>query len=179
MKKNLITTKDFISKSIGEWKSLRSTHSLAFQEFENTNSKLLISYLSVESKEILEITKEFQYPYILSFAIRISWESISDWPNDNYPQKSETILIFSPKDEFSGAILKSKGYTELIPTLSNYYIDEKENLNINSTYNSTISQEKICFLSQNVRSRFSVTKNKNNNGILQTSYATEIRRLTT
>ena len=35
MTKNLTIINQFIDKSIGEWKSIRSTHTLAFQEFEN------------------------------------------------------------------------------------------------------------------------------------------------
>ena len=179
MKKNLITIKEFIDNSIGEWKSIRSTHTLAFQEFENTNSTLLISHLDIKSEKILKITEEFNYPNNPSFAIQITWKSISEWSNENKYQESQTVFIFIPKDKFSGTILKNKGYTELIPTTSFYFIDERHNLNIKSEYNATISEEKIWFLSKNVRSRYSVVKNKYNNSVLQTSLATEIKKLIT
>ena len=179
MKKNLITIKDFIDKSIGEWKSIRSTHTLAFQEFENTNSSLIISYQNIESEEVLEIKNKFKFSQNISFAIKISWKSISEWTTENKSQESKTILIFVPKDEFKGTLIKDKGYAELIPTTSRYYMDETKTFNIQSEYNSTISEEKIWFLSENVRSRYSVIKNKINNGILQTSHATEIRKIIT
>ena len=179
MKKNLITIKEFIDDSIGEWKSIRSTHTLAFQEFENTNSTLLISHLDINSEKILKIIEEFNYPYNPSFAIQITWKSTSEWSSENQSQESQTVFIFIPKDKFTGTILKSKGYAELIPTTSFYFIDERENLNIKSEYNATISEEKIWFLSKNVRSRYSIVKNKFNNSILQTSLATEIKKLIT
>ena len=177
MKKNLITIKEFIHKSIGEWKSIRSTHTLAFQEFENTNSSLIISYQNIESDEVIDIKNRLKCSQDLSFAIKISWKSVSEWTTENKSQESKTILIFVPKDEFKGTLIKDKGYAELIPTTSRYYMDETKTFNIQSEYNSTISEEKIWFLSENVRSRYSVIKNKINNGILQTSHATEIRKI--
>ena len=179
MKKNLITVKEFINKSIGEWKSIRSSHTLAFQEFENTNSSLLIAYQNIESEEVLEIKNKFTFSQDLSFAIKISWESTSEWITENKSQESHTILIFVPKDEYTGTLIKDKGYTELIPTASSYHMDSNEIFNIHSDYNATISEEKIWFLSKNVRSRYSVIKNKKNKGILQTSHATEIRKIIT
>ena len=179
MKKNLITIKEFIDRSIGEWKSIRSTHTLAFQEFENTNSSLIISYQNVDSEEVLKIKNRLNFSQDISFAIKIAWKSFSEWTTENNSQESNTILIFFPKDEFAGILIKDKGYAEQIPSSSRYYMDESKTLNIYSEYNTTISEEKIWFLSKNVRSRYSVIKNKNNCGILQTSYATEIRKIIT
>ena len=179
MKKNLITIKEFIDRSIGVWKSIRSTHTLAFQEFENTNSSLIISYQNIGSKEVLEIKNRFNYSMNLSFAIKITWKSLSEWATENKSHESNTILIFVPKDEFTGILLKDKGYAEQIPSSSRYIMDESNTFNIQTEYKSTISEEKIWFLSKNVRSRYSVIKNKINKGILQTSHATEIRKIIT
>ena len=179
MKKNLITIKEFIDKSIGEWKSIRSTHTLAFQEFENTNSSLIISYQNIGSNEVLEIKNRFNCSMNISFAIKITWKSFSEWPTENKSYESNTILIFVPKDEFTGILIKDKGYAEQIPSSSRYIIDENNTFNIETEYNSTISEEKIWFLTENVRSRYSIIKNKSNKGILQTSHATEIRKIIT
>ena len=177
MKKNLITIKEFIGKSIGEWKSIRSTHTLAFQEFENTNSTLKITYQDIESEEVLEIKNKLKFSENISFAIKISWKSISEWSTENKSQESNTILIFVPKDAYTGTLIKDKGYAEQIPSFSHYYMDDYKTLNIQSEYNATLSDEKIWFLSKNVRSRYSIIRNKINNGILQTSHATEIRKI--
>ncbi len=179
MKKNLITIKEFIDKSIGEWKSIRSSHTLAFQEFENTNSSLIISYQNIKSEEVSEIKNRFKFSQNASFAVKISWKSISEWTTENKSQESITLLIFAPKDEFTGILIKDRGYAEQIPSYSRYYIDESRTFNIYSEYNATISEEKIWFLTENVRSRYSVIKNKINKGILQTSHATEIRKIIT
>ena len=177
MKKNLITIKDFIDKSIGDWKSIRSTHTLAFQEFENTNSRLIISHQNMDSNEVLEINNRFNSSMKISFAIKIKWKSFSEWPTENKSQASNTILIFFPKDEFTGILIKDKGYAEQIPSTSKYFMDGSKTLNIYSEYQTTISEEKIWFLSKNVRSRYSVIKSKQNKAIIQTSHATEIRKI--
>ena len=84
MTKNPTTINQFIDKSIGEWKSIRSTHTLAFQEFENSTSKIYIKHLSSENKKVVEIFKNNKFSLNLeSISISINWQAISDWEEDN------------------------------------------------------------------------------------------------
>ena len=177
MKKTQITTKEFIDKSIGEWKSLRSTHTIAFQEFENTTSNIFISYQSLESKEVKNLLKKFSFSVNPIFAIKIIWQATSDWTIEEKSDPKDTILIFSQKDINSGIILRNKGYAEMIHTYSNYFIDEQENLNIITEYNSIISEEKIWFISNHLRARYSLIKNKEFGSLIQTSHSSEIRKI--
>ena len=177
MPKNQITIKEFIDKSIGEWKSLRSTHTIAFGEFENTTSNIFISYLSLDSDDAKNLIKKFSFPLNPKFAIKIIWQAKSDWEIEENSDSSETILIFSQKDIKSGIILRNKGYAELIHTHSNYFIDQQENLNIITEYNSTICEEKIWFISNHFRARNSLLRNKEFGSIIQTSYSSEIRKI--
>ena len=177
MTKNL-TINQFIDKSIGEWKSIRSTHTLAFQEFENSTSKIYIKHLNPKNKKALEIFKKYKLSLNLDgIAISINWKAISDWDEDNISEGDETILIFLPKDENSGIVLRNKGYTESVISSSNYFIDEQNNLHIKTFYKSTVSEERICFLSTHIRSRFSTTRNRENNSLIQTSHTSEIRNI--
>ena len=178
MQKNQITIKEFIDKSIGEWKSLRSTHTIAFGEFENTTSNIFISYLSLDCDDAKDLVKKFSFALNPKFAIKIIWQAKSDWEIEENSDSSETILIFSQKDINSGIILRTKGYAELIHTHSNYYIDQQENLNIITEYNSTICEEKIWFISKHLRARYSLIKNKEFGSPIQTSLSSEIRRIT-
>tara|TARA_Y100001933_G_scaffold61247_1_gene61494 strand:+ start:1633 stop:2175 length:543 start_codon:yes stop_codon:yes gene_type:complete len=178
LKKNLITIKEFITQSIGEWKSIRSTHTLAFQEFENTNSRIKISYSDNNDENVQDVLKKFDHKFSIKtdFSINISWVSRSDWQNNN-DEQYQTLLIFAPHNNQSGIILRDKGYTESIHALSEFHIDNYNHLNIITKYSETLSEEKIWFLSDNVRSRYSVIKNKIHNSILQTSHSTEIRKV--
>ena len=178
MTKNLTTINQFIADSIGEWKSIRSTHTLAFQEFENSTSKIYIKPINLKNKKVVEIFKNFKLSLNLeSIAISIKWQSISDWEEDDMSKGDETILIFLPKKENSGIVLRNKGYTESVISSSNYLIDEQENLHIKTIYETTVSEERISFLSTHIRSRFSHIRNRGDNSVIQTSHTSEIRNL--
>ena len=178
MTKNLTTINQFIDKSIGEWKSIRSTHTLAFQEFENSTSKIYIKHINSKNKKVIEILNKHNLSFYLeNIAISIRWQASSDWEEENINKEDETILIFSPKDENSGIVLRSKGYTESIISSSNYFFDEQNNLHLKTIYKTTISEERICFLSTHIRSRFSTIRNKENNSVMQTSHTSEIRNV--
>ena len=178
MTKNLTTISQFIDKSIGEWKSIRSTHTLAFQEFENSTSKIYIKYINPKNKKVIGIFKNYNLSLTLEIiAIAIKWQAISDWEDDDISEGDETILIFLPKDENSGIILRNKGYTESAISSSNYFIDKQNNLHIKTIYKSKVSEERISFLSTHIRSRFSTIRNQENNSVIQTSHTSEIRNI--
>ena len=178
MTKNLTIINQFIDKSIGEWKSIRSTHTLAFQEFENSTSKIYIKRINSKNKKVIEIFKNYKLSLNQdSIAISIKWQAISDWEDNDMNGRDETILIFLPKYENSGIVLRNKGYTESFISSSNYFFDEQNNLNIKTFYKSTVSEERICFLSTHIRSRFSTIRNLENNSVIQTSHTSEIRNL--
>ena len=178
MTTNLTTISQFIDKSIGEWKSIRSTHTLAFQEFENSTSRIYIKQINSKNKKVIEIFKNYKLSLNLeNIAISIKWQAISDWEDDNKSEGDETILIFLPKNENSGIVLRNKGYTETVISSSNYFVDEQNNLHIRTIYRSTISEERISFLSTHIRSRFSTIRNQENNSVIQTSHTSEIRNL--
>ena len=178
MTKNLITINQFIKKSLGEWNSLRSTHSLAFQEVENSTSKIVIKELEIKNKNVVELLEKYNLRSKSSFiALTISWQALSDWEMDKKIEADKTILLFLPKDKNKGIVLRNKGYTESGISSSEYLIDENDNLNIKTIYSSTISEERICFLSTHIRSRYSVIRNQENNSVIQTSHTSEIRNI--
>ena len=180
MTKNLITINQFIKKSLGEWKSIRSSHTLAFQEVENSTSKILITDIELKNKKVIELLKKFDLSITSSIIpISVSWEAISDWEEKRKSNEDQTILLFIPRDENSGIVLRNKGYIESIVSSSEYLIDERDNLNLKTIYNSTVSEERICFLSTHVRSRYSVIRNQENNSVIQTSHTSEIRNIAT
>ena len=91
-------------------------------------------------------------------AISINWQAISDWDDDDISEGDETILIFLPKDENSGIVLRNKGYIESFISSSNYFVDKQNHLHIKTIYQSKVSEERISFLSTHIRSRFSTIR---------------------
>ena len=176
--KNLLEINQFIKKSLGEWKSIRSTHSLAFQEVENSTSKIVIKELEIKNKNVYKLLEKYNFssnPSVIP--ISISWEAISDRDADQKIEEDKTILLFMPRAKNKGIVLRNKGYTESVISSSEYLIDKNNHLNLKTVYNSTISEERICFLSAHVRSRYSVIRNHENNTVIQTSHASEIRNI--
>ena len=72
-------------------------------------------------------------------------------------------------------MIRSIGYTEKINVISNYNFLCDGTMVIVSKYNKTVAEERIWFLTENVRCRSSVVRSSNLKAILQTSYASEIK----
>jgi hypothetical protein len=86
----------FVAQSLGEWRSMRSGHSLAFQQFEDVLSEITITQFDTDNKEIKEAIKNSSQPddstYIAPF--RMEWNAESDWePDDPTAVSSGSCII--------------------------------------------------------------------------------------
>ena len=52
---NGMNVEDFFTRSIGTWRSLRSSHNIAFGQIEEVNSNIEISTVSAEDPELIQI----------------------------------------------------------------------------------------------------------------------------
>ena len=171
---------EFFLKSVGEWNSMRSGHSLAFQEFDEIRSKIKIVRSKMNDSRVI---KFLQDNLITNDAIKksflINWEPKSEWEEDNKEGNSsgESILVPIEISKTEGKIIRSLGYTEALQVVSLYKILDDGTLVIKTDYSHIYTEERIWFVSNNLRSRSSVTKSINSMAILQTSYASEIRSI--
>ena len=168
----------FFLNSVGEWKSMRSGHSLAFQEFEEIRSEIKITPTPTNDSRVIKLLKDNSITLNeIKYAFLICWEAKSEWGDENQKEKSsgQSILIPVKMSKTEGKIIRSVGYTEEIQVISLYKLLDDGTLIINSNYNHICTEERIWFLSNNLRSRSSVTRSTNSLSILQTSYASEIR----
>ena len=168
----------FFLKSVGEWNSMRSGHSLAFQEFDEIRSKIKIIPAKTDDSRVIKLLKDnLITTNEEKKAFLMSWETKSDWGDENNKETSsgESILIPLEISKKEGRLIRSVGYTEAIPIISLYKLLEDGTLIISSKYNHISTEERIWFISNNLRSRSSVTRAIDSSAILQTSYASEIR----
>ena len=168
----------FFLKSVGEWNSMRSGHSLAFQEFEEIRSKIKIIPAKANDSRVIQLLSDnLISTNEIKKAFLISWEAKSQWIDEDQKENSsgESILVPLEISKTEGKIIRSVGYTEPIQVMSLYKLLDDGTLIINSRYNHISTEERIWFLSHNLRSRSSVTRAINSLAILQTSYASEIR----
>ena len=171
---------EFFLKSVGEWSSMRSGHSLAFQEFEEIRSKIKIVRSKRNDSRVIKFLKDnLITTNAVNKAFLINWEAKSEWGEENQKENSsgESILVPIEISKTEGKIIRSVGYTEAVQLVSLYKILDDGTLIIYSDYSHTCTEERIWFVSNNVRSRSSVTRAIDSLAILQTSYASEIRSI--
>ncbi len=171
----------FVAQTEGEWRSMRSAHSLAFQQFEDVLSEISIQKISITNPDLQSILKQegdlsvsdIESPFLMKWAAESDWEP--DDPND--VASGQCIIVPIPNNQQSGVLLRSVGYAESIAAKSEYKFLDDGTFVLKTRYDQSIAEERIWFVSENVRCRSSVLKTSEGSGILQTSFSSEVRRL--
>ena len=170
----------FVAQSLGEWKSMRSSHSLAFKQFEEVISKINIRAVNISDPKVtkLILSSECSDKNVIS-PFQIDWEAESDWGDE--PEKKDmagsSLLIPIEQSSNTGLILRSIGYTEKTKVLSSFHFLNDETLVLSTTYQNSVTEERIWFVSENVRCRSSIVKSKESQAILQASFCSEVRKI--
>lgn len=82
-----------------------------------------------------------------------------------------------PENDTEGQLLRSVGYAEAEQAISRYRFLSDGTFVLNTRYGQSIAEERIWFVSEHVRCRSSVLRTSEGSGVLQTSFASEVRRL--
>ncbi len=170
----------FLTQSEGEWQSMRSGHSLAFKQFEEIISRISIKLIGKNDPEVLHILNCTSYSsHENALPIKMNWYSSSDWnENESYKNTSgECILIAIPTEKDKGMMLRSLGYLEPQKAISSYKFLSDGTFTLRTQYTGSYVEERIWFASENVRCRSSIIKTSESSGIMQTSFASEIRSI--
>tara|TARA_B100000029_G_scaffold436483_1_gene451118 strand:+ start:1373 stop:1924 length:552 start_codon:yes stop_codon:yes gene_type:complete len=168
----------FVAESEGQWRSMRSGHSIAFKQFEQIISKLTITILRNDDPKVIELlrrTKKDHESYISPF--HIEWQADNDWNEQGSSEinSGSSILIPIPKNNQKGLLIRSVGYIEDVLSLSTYSFLNDGTFKLRTVYDNTVTEERIWFLSKQVRCRSSVVYTGKESGIMQTSFASEIK----
>ena len=161
---------------------MRSGHSLAFQQFEDVLSEVQIASVDetdadiqslIQSSSLDESTAKVQAPF------RMSWSAESDWEPDDPSEVSsgQCLIVPVPINAKHGYLLRSLGYAEAAPAESEYHFLDDGTFVLTTQYEQSIAEERIWFVSEHVRCRSSVLRTSAGSGVLQTSFASEVRRL--
>ena len=178
-----MTIEQFVAQSSGKWRSMRSGHSLAFQQFEEVLSEVTIEAISKDDsavKQLLESSLANKHNLeTISSPFKMEWCAESDWEPDDPSEVSSGSCIIVPlvKDISSGTLIRSVGYAEAEAAISEYNFSNDGTFTLTTNYEQSIAEEKIWFVSENVRCRSSVLRTSAGSGVLQTSFASEVRRL--
>ena len=178
-----MTIEQFVAQSEGKWRSMRSGHSLAFQQFEEVLSEVTIEAISEDDsavKQLLESSLANKHNLeTISSPFKMEWCAESDWEPEDPSEVSSGSCIIIPlvKDISSGTLIRSVGYAEAEAAISEYNFSNDGTFTLTTNYEQSIAEEKIWFVSENVRCRSSVLRTSAGSGVLQTSFASEVRRI--
>ena len=178
-----MTIEQFVAQSSGKWRSMRSGHSLAFQQFEEVLSEVTIEEISKDNsavKQLLESPLANKHNLdTISSPFKMEWCAESDWEPGEPSEVSSGSCIIVPlvKDISSGTLIRSVGYAEAEAAISEYNFSNDGTFTLTTNYEQSIAEEKIWFVSENVRCRSSVLRTSAGSGVLQTSFASEVRRI--
>ncbi|NJK37080.1 MAG: phycobiliprotein lyase [Oscillatoriales cyanobacterium RM1_1_9] len=169
----------FIERSIGQWRSQRSVHHLAFRHFEEVISTIEIVALVPDSQEVLDLCQTHGVdPQLIVHPFRMSWQGESDWDEAEVVEGS-TVLVPVPDTDCpnQGKLLRDQGYAETIPAIGQYRIGADGVFVLHTPYDRAMAEEKIWFASEHIRFRVSLIKTSLGSGVTTASFSSEVRSL--
>jgi phycoerythrin-associated linker protein len=172
-----MTISEFVNKSLGNWRSLRSVHHLAFSHLEEVSSDIEIISLQVDDPLVISLCKEHKIdPQLVESPFRMSWEGESDW-DEQEELKGTTVLVPIPdlNNPQKGQLLRDRGYAETMTAIARYEILEDGTFILTTNYARASAEEKIWFVNSNLRFRVSMIKTSDGKGVVNASFSSEIR----
>ncbi|EDX84736.1 hypothetical protein S7335_2433 [Synechococcus sp. PCC 7335] len=167
----------FVARSLGQWKSQRSAHHLAFAHFEEIRSMINIEGLEKGAPAVIALCESQGVdPKKIATPFKMSWEGETDWNEDDV-LAGQTILVPVPNLDGtnSGQLLRDQGYAETIPAAGRYVIHPDETFVLTTGYDRAAAEEKIWFANDNLRFRVSLIKTSNGKGVTTASLSSEVR----
>ncbi|GAB4319799.1 MAG: phycobiliprotein lyase [Leptolyngbyaceae cyanobacterium] len=171
--------REFVEQSIGCWRSQRSAHHLIFSHFEAVQSSIEIVALSPEDRSVLELCHSYGInPTTAISPFYMSWEGLSDW-DEKEELKGSCILVPVPDPDHPnrGKLLRNQGYAETIPAVGEYHLTDDDTFVLHTPYDRAMAEERIWFVTPNLRCRVSFIKTSAGSGVVTASFSTEIRSL--
>jgi phycoerythrin-associated linker protein len=169
----------FVQQSVGQWRSQRSAHHLAFGHFEAIESVIEIAPLAGDDPSVVALCKANGVaPEQVVSPFRVSWQGHSDWDEGEKSLEGSSILVPvpDPSQTNCGQLLRDQGYAETMAAAGQYRITEDEMFVLTTDYDRAAAEEKIWFVNPNVRCRVSFIKTSAGTGVVTASFSSEIKQ---
>lgn len=171
-----MTVEQFFKRSVGQWRSQRSSHNLAWGQFEQITSEITINELEEQDPEIVELCRNNQIEVKdICFRLKMSWEGESDW--DEEVSEGESVMALIKDGDCHGRLLRSVGYAETIPAVGKWEMTDEGMFVLKTFYDAAAAEERIWFATPDLRLRVSQIRTSSGRGVLTASFSSEIRRL--
>ena len=175
-----MSVEDFFNKSIGQWRSQRSSHNLVWAQFEAITSEIDIDLLEPTHSDVLKLCEQNDItPEETTLSFAMSWEGESDWDDedDAQPLQGRSVMSVIKDSDNHGRLLRSSGYAETIPAIGQWRMTDEGVFILETFYDSAAAEERIWFATPDLRMRVSQIRTSSGTGVVTASFSTEIRRL--
>jgi phycoerythrin-associated linker protein len=169
----------FVHLSLGNWRSQRSAHYLAFANYEQATSCLEIAAMAEDAPEVIEICKSYDVdPEKIISPFRMTWQGESDW-NEEDASKGTTIFVPVPDriHPNKGKLLNDRAHVETVAVIGSYEITKNSTFISTTKYDRAVVEERIWFATGNLRFRVSTVETSDSVGVTTASFSSEIRVL--
>lgn len=169
--------KEFLELSLGKWFSQRTIHNLSSGELQAGKSNLTIDFLPENEPTIIQLCEHYQVnPSDAWKGLKLTWEGTVD--GDSKKQIGSTILVplIDDSSPQAGQLLQTRPGSDHSPfkTSKGRYLFGEDEVLVLTTETDTFSvEERLWYLMPNLRLRTTVIKQ--NNGLTQASFCSEIR----
>lgn len=161
----------FFEKLAGKWFSQRTTHYLTAQRSQAGKSDLNVEFMPASAPAVQALCAELAAePNHALCGLKVSQTSTIE--GDPKPRVSSTLVVpLTPEHGTAGRLLR-KTTTGNQPSISHYSLDN-EILIISTEDDTTCSEERWWFITDNLRMRTSILNRKD--GVQLASFCSEIR----
>jgi len=167
----------FFEQSAGDWRSLRTTHHLAFRRTEKGESLITVEPLAATDPKVEQICQMHSMDVALAIGgADVRWDGSMAWDRqEDEPHTGSTVFALVPlsPDRRTGKLLRERGYAELVPVVGEFSMDAEDALILSTQYETISSVERFSFPDSNLRMRTSTVKRFG--GFSTATFCTEFR----
>lgn len=167
---------EFFRHREGCWSSWRVTHHLAFRRSESGESEIEMKVLQPSDERIMSLCRDWKVdPALAQGGCHVTWKATMAWDQEGENHEGETTFALVPDEGEvrKGRILRDRGYAEIVPIAGTYYLDESDDLNLETPYDGGAVEERFSFDGPDVVNRLSTVRRFG--GFSTATFATERR----
>ncbi|MEM7771301.1 MAG: phycobiliprotein lyase [Cyanobacteria bacterium P01_A01_bin.37] len=150
--------KEFFEKSCGKWFSQRTSQHLTYSQSEWGKSDIYMDMLTIDDSAVVQACEQHGiHPSKALCAAQVRWEGFVG--AETSKKMGLTILVPIPSDTPNqGILLRHTLKPQSFLSKAQYRLDDDEALTLCSDHEGAQSEERLWFVSDNLRLRTSVVK---------------------
>ncbi|RCJ37896.1 chorismate-binding protein [Nostoc minutum NIES-26] len=166
--------KEFFDLSAGKWFSHRTSHHLAFKQFEDGKSDIVIEILAADHPEVIKLCQRYKIAHSsAACSAKVTWNGIMEGNQQKDSGSAVLVSIPDVDNPDEGKLLRETGSTKEASVIGRYKVGSDGALTLTTEYENICSEERLWFASPNLRMRVRILKRSD--GFSTASFTSEIR----